>query len=250
MIRTVLVDDETDSIRMLQRLLETYCPNVSIVGKADGVESGLESIRATWPDLVFLDIEMTEGNAFDLLNRLMPINFQVIFVTAFDSYAVRGFKYNAVDYLMKPIDIGELKNAVNKVTSKTREESETSAHQMKTVLESVGNFQLSQQKMGVPTLTGLIFVAISEIIRFEAKGRYTSIYLDNGEVILAARTIKEYEELVPETNFFRIHNSHIICLQKIRQYHKGRGGYVVMQDGEAIDVASRRRMEFLQRLLK
>ena len=248
MIRTVLVDDEVDSIRVLQRLLETYCPTISIVGKADGVETGLHMIQASRPDLVFLDIEMTQGNAFDLLNALQPFTFQVIFVTAFDNYAVRAFKYSAVDYLLKPVDIDDLRGAVERVAGRFQEKNVMD--QMKILLDNVGTFHLSQQKMAVPTLTGLIFVAIRDIIRFEAKGSYTIIHLSNMEQIMATRNIKDYEDLLPDAVFYRVHHSHIINLHKIQKYHKGRGGFVTMEDGSSIEVASRRREEFLQRLLK
>jgi len=248
MIRTVLVDDEIDSIRVLQRLLEDYCPEVSIVGKADGVEMGVHVIQSAKPDLVFLDIEMTEGNAFDLLNQLQPVEFQVIFVTAFDNYAIRAFKYSAVDYLLKPIDIDDLLTALERVVRKMH--GKTFVNQMETLLYNVETFQLTQQKMAVPTLTGLVFIPIKDIMRFQADGSYTTIYLTNAEQIVATRNIKEYEDLLPAAIFCRIHNSHIINLHKIQKYHKGRGGYVVMEDGTNIEVASRRREEFLQRLLK
>jgi len=151
MIRTVLIDDEIDSIRVLQRLLEGYCPEVSIVGKADGVEMGVHVIQSTKPDLVFLDIEMTHGNAFDLLNQLQPVEFQVIFVTAFDNYAIRAFKYSAVDYLLKPIDIDDLRASLGRVLQ--RVQGKTFVDQMETLLYNVETFQLTQQKMAVPTLT-------------------------------------------------------------------------------------------------
>ncbi|HWK05341.1 MAG TPA: LytTR family DNA-binding domain-containing protein [Puia sp.] len=248
MIRTVLIDDEIDSIRILQRLLETYCPDVTIVGKADGVETGIHTIQTAKPDLVLLDIEMTQGNAFDLLNQLQPINFQIIFVTAFDNYAIRAFKYSAIDYLLKPVDIDDLCAAVERVIQKIQGKS--FLDQMQVLLHNVETFHLSQQKMAVPTLTGLIFIAIRDITRFEAKGSYTTIYLNNGEQIMATRNIKEYEDLLPAVVFCRVHNSHIINLHKIQKYHKGRGGYVIMEDGSSIEVASRRREEFLRRLLK
>jgi len=248
MIRTVLIDDEIDSIRVLQRLLEGYCPEVSIVGKADGVEMGVHVIQSTKPDLVFLDIEMTHGNAFDLLNQLQPVEFQVIFVTAFDNYAIRAFKYSAVDYLLKPIDIDDLRASLGRVLQ--RVQGKTFVDQMETLLYNVETFQLTQQKMAVPTLTGLVFIPIKDIMRFEAKGSYTTIFLTNTEQIIATRNIKEYEDLLPSAIFCRVHNSHIINLHKIQKYHKGRGGYVVMEDGTNIEVASRRREEFLQRLLK
>ncbi|GGA86252.1 LytR/AlgR family response regulator transcription factor [Puia dinghuensis] len=248
MIRTVLIDDEIDSIRVLQRLLETYCKQVSIVGTANGVESARTLIRECKPDLVLLDIEMSQGNAFDLLNQLQPLDFQVIFVTAFDNYAVRAFKYSAVDYLLKPVDIDDLRNAIDRVQEKPM--SQDLAQQMKILLENVGMLQLSQQKMAIPTITGLTFVPVQDILRFEAKGNYTTINLCNGESIVATRTIKDYEDVLPEAIFCRIHNSHIINLARIQKYQKGRGGSVVMEDGSVIEVASRRREEFLRRLLK
>ena len=248
MIRSVLIDDEIDSIRVLERMLTSYCPEVTIVGKADGVEIGMHVIQSTKPDLVFLDIEMTHGNAFDLLNQLQPIDFQVIFVTAFDNYALRAFKYSAVDYLLKPVDIGDLQSALERVMQKTQ--GKTFLTQMETLLYNVETFQLTLQKMAVPTLTGLVFIPIKDIMRFEAQGSYTTIFLTNGEQIIATRNIKEYEDLLPPAIFCRVHNSHIINLHKIQKYHKGRGGYVVMEDGNTIEVASRRREEFLRRLLK
>jgi two-component system LytT family response regulator len=248
MIRTVLIDDEVDSIRILQRLLETYCPTVNIAGTANGVDTGIELIRETKPDLVLLDIEMSQGNAFDLLNQLMPLSFQVIFVTAFDNYAIRAFKYSAVDYLLKPVDIDDLRNAVSRV----REKPETNdlAEQMKILLSNVGMLQVSHQKMAIPTITGLNFVPVQDILRFEAKGSYTTIYLSTGETVLATRTIKDYEDVLPESVFCRIHSSHIINLTRIEKYQKGRGGMVLMEDGTAIEVAARRRDEFMRRLLK
>lgn len=248
MIKTVLVDDETDSIKVLQRLLSAYCPEVVVVGKADGVETALHVIQTTKPDIVILDIEMTHGNAFDLLNQLQPIDFQVIFVTAFDNYAIRAFKYSAVDYLLKPVDIDDLRGAVERASRKVQGRS--FIDQMETLLYNVETFQLTQQKMAVPTLTGLVFIPIKDIMRFEAKGSYTSIYLTNTDEIVATRNIKEYEDLLPDSIFCRVHNSHIINLHKIQKYHKGRGGYIIMEDGSNIEVASRRREEFLRRLLK
>ncbi|MBS1604759.1 MAG: response regulator transcription factor [Bacteroidetes bacterium] len=249
MIRTILVDDEIDSIRVLQRLLEEFCPMVSIVGTASGLDTAMPLIRAAKPDLVLLDIEMAQGNAFDLLNQLQPIAFQVIFVTAFDNYAIRAFKFSAVDYLLKPVDADDLRNAIDRV-GRAQSGHSSVVDRMRTLLENVGVMQLSQQKMAVPTLTGLIFIAVQDIIRFEAKGSYTSICIHNDEPVMATRTIREYGEILPESIFFRIHNSHIINISRIRKYHKGRGGSVEMEDGSVIEVATRRRDEFLRRLLK
>lgn len=248
MIRTVLVDDETDSIRVLIKLLETYCPRVTVVGTAEGVETALSVIQATRPDLLFLDIEMTQGNAFDLLNQLRPLSFQVIFVTAFDNYAIRAFKYSAVDYLLKPVDIDELVGAVDRVTERSQQKNVV--EQMQAFLDNIGTYSMGQQKMAVPTVEGLIFINLKEVVRLEAKTSYTQIIMENGDVITATRTIKDYEDILPEAMFCRIHNSHIINLSKIDKYNKGRGGYVTLEDGSTIEVATRRRQEFLRRLLK
>ncbi|HEY4108762.1 LytTR family DNA-binding domain-containing protein [Puia sp.] len=248
MIRTILVDDETDSISVLRLLLEKYCPKVSIAGTANGVDTAFALIGETRPDLVLLDIEMAQGNAFDLLNQLMPLSFQVIFVTAFDNYAIRAFKYSAVDYLLKPVDIDDLRDAISRVREKPA--TDDLARQMQILLENVGTLQMSQQKMAIPTINGLNFVPVQDILRFEAKGSYTVIYLASAEQVVATRTIKDYEDVLPETIFCRIHSSHIINLSRIHKYQKGRGGTVIMEDGSIIEVASRRRDEFLRRLLK
>jgi len=248
MIRTIIVDDEIDSIRVLTRLLEDYCSGVGIVGTASGVETALPLIRSTKPDLLLLDIEMAHGNAFDLLNQLLPFSFKVIFVTAFDDYAIRAFKYSAVDYLLKPVDLDDLRDAINRVESIPNQD--TVLQQMQTLLENVGTAHIPQKKMAIPTITGLTFISLQDIVRFEARGSYTCIYLDGEEPVIATRTISEYEDLLPSSVFFRIHNSHIINLTRIAKYHKGRGGTVEMEDGTMIEVASRRRDEFLRQMLK
>jgi len=248
MINAVLVDDEIDSVKILERLLKEYCPEVVIVGVADGVESGIKVMQETRPDIVFLDIEMKQGNAFDLLNRLMPFNFQVIFVTAFDNYAIKAFKYSALDYLLKPVDIDDMKNAVEK--AKARMNGNVFYNQMKLLLHNIENYQISQQKIAIPTIDGMTFISIREIMRCEAETGYTYIHVDSGSKILATKTIKEYEEMLPSTLFYRIHNSHIINLEKIKKYQKGRGGHVVMDDGSCLEVAIRRREEFLSKFMK
>jgi len=248
MIRTVIVDDEIDAIRVLTRLLEDYCPGVSIVGTASGVETALPLIRNTKPDLLLLDIEMAQGNAFDLLNELLPFSFKVIFVTAFDNYAIRAFKYSAVDYLLKPVDLDDLRDAIARVTSMPRQN--TVLQQMQTLLDNVGTMQITQRKIAIPTITGLNFISLQDIVRFEAKGSYTCIHLDGEEPVMATRSVSEYEDLLPSPVFFRIHTSHIINLTRIKKYHKGRGGTVEMEDGTMLEVASRRRDEFLRLILK
>ena len=248
MINAVLIDDEIDSNRILQTLLENYCPQVRVAGTADGVETATTLIREVRPDLVFMDIEMTEGNAFDLLNRLQPIEFHIIFVTAFDNHAVRAFRYNAIDYLLKPVNIRELCAAVEKISDKYA--GINMLERVQSMLENMRGGNSGERKMAVPTANGLSFISLSEVIRLEANGAYTVIHLQDKGKISATIPIKEYEELLPEAIFFRIHHSHIINLNKIKSYQKGRGGYVTMEDNSFIEVASRRRESFMQRLLK
>jgi two-component system LytT family response regulator len=248
MIKAVLIDDEIDSIRVLQRLLETYCPEISIAGTADGVEAGLRLIQLTRPDLIFLDIEMAHGNAFDLLNQLKDIELQVIFVTAFDSYAIKAFRYGVSDYLVKPVNIDILVEAVEKV--KGRIGSKDLAGQIRELRASMETVHLAEQKMAVPTITGLIFVTVKDILRFEARGSYTAIHLANRKEVLTTRNIKEYEDLLPEAIFCRVHRSYIVNIHRVKEYQKGKGGYIIMEDGISIEVATRRREDFLKRLLK
>jgi len=248
LIQTVLIDDETDSIRILQKLLDNYCPQVTIAGTAEGLETAIELIRSVRPDLVLLDIEMTQGNAFDLLNRLRPFSFQVIFVTAFDNHAVKAFKYSAVDYLLKPVNIDDLCAAVERVAEKFEEKNRF--ERMQTLLDNVSASHLGEQKMAIPILTGFTFITLGDIIRFEAKGSYTRIYLTDKSEVLTTRTIREYEELLPSMIFSRIHSSHIINLRRMQKYQRGRGGHVIMEDGSEIEIAIRRREKFMQQLLK
>ena len=247
MIRTVLVDDEMDSICVLRGLLATHCPEVDIVGEADGVDTALQVIGRCLPDLLFLDIAMNNENAFDLLDRLSPGNVQVIFVTAWDNYAIRAFKYSAVDYLLKPVDGDELRKAVDKASQASSEKG--IARHLKVLTDNISALQ-TEQKMAVPTMKGLTFIYLKDILRLESKSNCTAIFLSNGKRIVTTRTIKEYESLLPEAIFYRVHNSHIINLSKVQNYHKGRGGCLIMEDGSSVEVALRRKEDFLSRVLK
>ena len=248
MIRAVLIDDEIDSNRILHALLENYCTEVEVVGMADGVETAVTLIGQTRPDVVFMDIEMAHGNAFDLLNQLRPVNFHVIFVTAFDNHAIRAFKYNAIDYLLKPVNVRELRAAVEKLPGKLVENN--LLDRVKGMLENVLQSDPAEKKLAISLPQGLSFVTIRDIIRLEANYTTTVIYLKDKTKITASGTLKDYENILPESIFFRIHQSHIVNLNMIKFYQKGRGGYVTMDDDSVIEVAIRRREAFLQRLTK
>jgi len=243
-----LIDDEADSIAVLRNLLRAQCPDVTVVGEAGGIEEAIEAIGSRAPDVLLLDISIHDQSAFDLLNRVGPGDFQVVFVTAHDDHGVRAIKYNALDYLLKPVDEHELRKAIDKVAQRIKD-SDTRM-QWKSMLDSIASLQQSQQKIGVPTMAGLSFIHMNDILRLEAKSNCTAIFMSSGERILSTRTIKDYESLLPTAIFCRVHSSHIVNVNRIQKYQKGRGGSLIMEDGRAIEVATRRRDSFLRRLIK
>jgi two-component system LytT family response regulator len=245
MINCLIVDDEPGNVRILRKMLEEYCPQVYVAGEAINPEEAEQLISKLEPDLVFLDIEMPYGNAFDLLDRLMPVSFEVIFITAFNEYALKAFKYSALDYLLKPISIKELCQAVEKVSEKVR--LQNSRTQLANLLANLRQPDVNSYKIALPTMGGLVFVLVDQIIRCEAIGGYSTFFLKSGEKIISCKNIKEYEDLLPPSIFLRVHNSHIVNLVYIKAYHKGRGGYVEMEDGTTIELAIRRKKEFLNR---
>lgn len=243
MFNTVIVDDEPKNLRILKKLLQDFCPKIQVCGEATDVKMAYNVIREMKPSLVLLDIEMPYGNAFDLLDKLRPIDFEIIFITAFDSYSLKAFKYSAIDYLLKPVDISELQEATDKAIQKISNKNIN--EQVELLLSNFKNPQNSLQKIAIPTLDGFVFLHVDDIIRCEANGSYTFIYIVNSEKIIASKGIKEYEEILPRAVFCRIHNSHLVNLNRIKKYSKGRGGTVIMEDGAILEVASRRRHEFL-----
>ena len=243
MINAVIVDDEPGNVRVLNKMLQDYCWDVQISGTASNAEEAFELIQRVQPNLVFLDIEMPYGNAFDLMDRLMPVNFEVIFVTAFNDYTLKAFKYSALDYLLKPISIEELRNAVAKASEKLKLKNINI--QLNNLMSNLRQSDPGACKLALPNLDSIVFVRFDMIMRCEAKGGYTHFYMKDGEKILSSKNIKDYEDILPPTMFMRVHNSHIINLTCIKKYHKGRGGLIEMDDGVLIEVASRRKDKFL-----
>ncbi|MDP4150097.1 MAG: LytTR family DNA-binding domain-containing protein [Bacteroidota bacterium] len=241
----IIVDDEPKNVRVLTAMLAEFCPDTSVIGVAANAGEAEKIISKSQPDLVFLDVEMPYGNAFDLLDRLMPVNFEVVFVTAFNDYTLKAFKYSALDYLLKPVNIGELRAAVQKASEKLRLRNMNK--QLHNLLANLKQPNASTYKLALPSMEGLVFVMTDKIMRCEASGGYTVFHMKEGEKILSAKNIKEYEEILPPLIFMRVHNSHIINLMCIKKYHKGRGGYIEMEDQALIEVASRRKTEFLNR---
>ncbi|MBS1596103.1 MAG: response regulator transcription factor [Bacteroidetes bacterium] len=242
-MRAIIVDDELLVAQNLNLLLKRYCPEVQVLQMAHSAGDAEKLIKELQPDLIFLDVEMPGGNGFDLLKRFTQIRFGIIFVTAFDHYAIQAIKFSAIDYLLKPIDINELKGAVAKAQEQLKNRSINQS--LNILLHNMAQPATKLQKLSLPTQDGMTFIAINDIIYCESDGNYTIFYLDDGQKLLITRQIGVYEELLPEPLFCRIHRQYIINVNKVARYVKGRGGHVVMTDGQEIDVAVRKKEDFL-----
>lgn len=248
MIKAVIIDDIQKSRALLLQLLHQNCSNVEVVGMAASADEGHFLILDKQPQLVFLDVEMPNGTGFDLLERFGTPSFEVIFTTAHDRYALQAIKFCALDYLLKPIDIEELVVAVDKMEQKIQSAPQQQNYAY--LIENLKNNNHQDHKIGIPTQDGLEFIKVNNILYCTADRSYTFIYLKNKKSMLATRKIKEFENLLSTYEFFRVHRSHLINLNYIEKYYKGTGGYVVMSDGKALDVARRKKEEFLERLSK
>jgi two-component system LytT family response regulator len=247
MIKAIIVDDELGARESLSKMIEKNCKQLEVIAKADSMLAAFEAITNKQPDLVFLDIEMPNGNAFDLLEKFKEINFNIIFTTAYDHYAIKAIKFSAIDYILKPIDPEELVEAVKRVEKKQTNQPNVLDKQFKTLLSNVRP-ENKLKKVGIPDGDGLIFINLSDIIRCESDGNYTFFILTNGKKIIASRTLGEYEQMFTEDNFFRIHRSHLVNLQHVKKYIKGEGGYVIMADDSQVEVSRRNKNEFLEKL--
>ena len=237
-LRTVLVEDEAQSREILRNYLQKYCGQADIVGEASNISEALEIIEKQKPDLLFLDIEMPFGNAFDLLDRLGERNFEIVFVTAYDQYAIEALNTHAAYYLMKPIDIDELIKAVNYV-GEIREKEERLE---KLVLRS-GMSQV-EGKITIPQQDGFQVLDISEILYCKADDNYTEIFLENKK-ILVSKTLKYFEQALSDHQFARIHKTYLVNVNEIIKYKKGKGGSVVLKNGKELMVAASRKRQLL-----
>jgi len=245
MIRSVLVDDDKKNISILKTLLSEINADVEVAGEADNAEDARKIIPDIKPDLVFLDIEMPFGNAFDLLDKLLPVDFEIVFITAFSNYSLRAFRYSALDYLLKPVDMDELRAAINK--AETKASLKNINNQLSNLFYNL-NKTPSVTRIAMPVNDGFDFININEIIYCESKNNWTTVITESGKKYTCSRTIKDYEELLPTNSFFRIHHSFIVNVNFIRKFFKdGRGGYVELMNGNMIPVAYRRKDDFLSK---
>jgi two-component system LytT family response regulator len=247
MLKSIVVDDEVKSGESLKILIEDFCDDVEVCAACKSVDEAIVAVRQCSPDVVFLDIQMQRETGFDLLEKLPEITFEVIFTTAHSEYAIKAFKFSAIDYLLKPIDLEELKASLAKVRKKIGQGITARLQQlMRNLRETSGE----NYKLALPTADGLFFVKVSSIVYCEASSNYTEIVTDDGRKHIVSRTLKEYDEMLSEYNFYRIHNSYLINLNAVKKYVRGEGGSVIMTTGQSLDVSKRKKEGFLARIAK
>jgi two-component system LytT family response regulator len=247
MLRTIIIDDEQSVRKSLEKVLRNNCPQVKLVAEADGVESGVKAIRKYHPDLILLDIKMDDGTGFDLMKQLEPVDFKVIFITAYDQFAIKAIKFSALDYLLKPIDPDDLAEAVKKaeklVVNQLNQQLGTLAHNMQTL-------DVSKKKIILKTFDNIHLVKLHDIVYCECQDNYTNFHLLNEKKILVSITLKEYDEMLSEFGFFRIHKSYLINLIHINRFEKAEGGAIVMENEVKLPVASRKKEQLLEMIQK
>ncbi len=245
MLTTLIIDDELRGRSLLRELLARYCPDVQVLALAENARQGMEAIRLHQPDFVFLDINMPTTNGFEMLEQLGEVHFDIVFVTAYNEFAVKAYKYAAFDYLLKPVDPDELVATVERLKAKKRQSSlhDRLALLMKTLEEP----KKLPGKLTIHGADGITILTIADIIYLEADGPYTVFFLQNRDKLVSSKNLKEYEEILGDHGFFRTHHSYLVNLEHIRKYVRA-DGYVLVSNGHQVDVSKRRKDEFLHRL--
>ncbi|WNJ17963.1 LytTR family DNA-binding domain-containing protein [Pontibacter sp. G13] len=243
MLTAIIIDDIAEARATLKADLAECCPDIEVIGEAEGVVTGAKILREQSPDMVFLDIQMGDGSGFDLLQILGDIQFHVIFTTAHDTFAIKAFRYSAVDYLLKPIDTDLLEEAVDKIRAYDKTQSE----QVETLLHNVSP-QQPLTRLALHTTEKIHVVPVSEIVRCESSGHYTIFYLENGRQLLVSKPMKFYDQMLKDNHFIRVHHSHLVNGTFIKEYVKIDGGYLVLKDGTDVPVSMRKRAAVIEML--
>ncbi len=236
-MRTLIIDDERDSLESLSIELNAYCPKIEIIGTYDSPFNGLDAINEMQPELVMIDIEMPKLSGFELLQSLDDINFDLIFITAFDEYAIRAFEFNAIDYLLKPIRKVQLVNSIQKVIDKKNEKLDAS--HLKALVNNL-NLQINQKSfksIALPTSSGFEFIKIEDIIYAKSESNYTWIYTNHKKKFIISKTLKEFVQMLPLSQFFRAHQSYYVNMNHVFKYIRGDGGYLILNNNVQIPVS-------------
>ncbi len=242
-LTAILIDDESSSLQNLQQKLEEFCPDLKVIASTQKPEEGIQLIRQWKPTVVFLDIEMPRMNGFRMLDELADLEFEIIFTTAYNHYAVDAIRISAFDYLMKPIAIKDLQSAVERLAHRYQKQTKD---RLDLLRQSLTGRKSQEEKIAIPNSEGLEFITIQNVLRIESSSNYSRIYLTDGRNVLVTRLLKDFEDILTPYRFFRVHHSHLINLNYIQKYIRGEGGQVVMQNGDVIDVARRKKDEFMK----
>lgn len=242
-LKAILIDDELPSLQNLQQKLEEFCPDIQIIATAQKPEEAIRLIESHQPDVIFLDIEMPRMNGFKMLEEIKEKNFDVVFITAYNHYAIDAIRISAFDYLVKPVAVKDLQNSVNRLINSHRRQI---PEKLDVLRQNLSNSRTQNDKITIATNEGVDFYEIRQIIRIESSSNYSKIHFKDGKVLLVTKLLKDFEEILAPYRFYRIHNSHLINLSYIKKYLRGDGGQVIMQNDEIIDVARRKKEEFLK----
>ena len=242
MIKAVIIDDERHSRNLLRKMLVDFCEGVTVIGEAKGVKSGIELLQKEKPDVILLDIEMSDGDGFDILNAFDYMNLNVIFVTGYDQYAIKAIKYAALDYLLKPVDLEELQTAIQKLGVSQSDKSS----KLRFLHTHYEKRQEQLKHIILPGRDSDTVVELQSIIRIEAQGSYVMIYLENHKSHLVVNSLSYYEELLPADKFFRIHKSHLINIYQVERFDPNHQDKVQLKDGSELTIAARRKSAFSQ----
>jgi len=244
MLKAIIIDDIEQARITLKKDLEAYAPDVQVIAEAGGVIEGAKLLKSVKPDVLFLDIQMQDGSGFDLLDILKEINFKIIFITASDAHAIKAFRYAAIDYLLKPVDPDELVAALKKL----REENVNENEKYKLLNDSLKNHQKPHERLALHTQDKIHIVNIQDIIRCESNVNYTEFFFIGGKKLLVTKTLKDFEDLLADQGFYRVHQSHLINTKYIKEFVKTDGGYLLMNDGCNVPVSTRKRPEVMKML--
>jgi two-component system LytT family response regulator len=247
-LKTIIIDDEVNAVDFINTIIGEYCPELEVVGKAQNVTEGVRKIMESKPDLVFLDVEMPNGTGFDLLAHFPEKEFDVVFITAFNHYAIKAIKFSAVDYILKPININEFIEAVGRVLQKRSSTSARGNDNFKILMENLKTSTPS--RLAIPTSDGMEYLNPKEILRIEADRSYSWFFLAGNRKILVSKNLKEFQDLLGDRYFFRSHNSHLINLKYVRRFIRREGGYIEMQDGAHIPISRNRKDLFLTHMAR
>ena len=246
-LQTILVDDEPRGLSSLQKLLQLNCPNVNIIATSTSVDDAIEKIKKVHPDLVFLDIAMPVKNGFELLKELKEFQFEVIFVTAYNQFMIDAFHFSAIDYLLKPVDDDLLIDAVRRAKKRILEKSGNK--NIETFLYNVQQKQSPRSmKLCIPSLKGFQVVELNDLLYAESSGNYTNFYFANKQILCSSKPLHEYEEILSDAGFTRIHKSYLVNLMHVKEYLRGEGGLVVLSNGQTVEVSRRRKDMFLSKM--